>query len=93
MWYNPNENDQTEILLAEVENFEPFKRWLDVMHNNSAVCIPATKELKDTPPEEAEMYQRLKIKRVLVVPIKPRPTGFLVVRNPHEFMGEIILDK
>ena len=31
VWYNPNGNDQTEILLAEVENFEPFKRWLDFM--------------------------------------------------------------
>ena len=86
VWYNPHGNDQTEILLAEVENFEPFKRWLDVMHNNSAVCIPATKELKDAPPEEAEMYQRLKIRSALAVPIKPRPTGFLVVRNPQRYL-------
>lgn len=85
VWYNPNGNDQTEVLLAEVENFEPFKRWLDVMNNNGALCIPATKELKDAPPEEAEMYRRLKIKNALAVPITPRPTGFLVVRNPKRY--------
>ena len=85
VWYNPNGNDQTEMLLTEVESFEPFKRWLDVMHDNGALCIPATKELKDAPPEEAEMYRRLKIKNALAVPITPRPTGFLVVRNPQRY--------
>lgn len=86
VWYKPDGKDETEILLADVENFEPFTRWLNVMHNNSTVCIPATKELKDAPPEEMEMYQRLKIRRVLAVPIKPRPTGFLVVRNPQRHL-------
>lgn len=85
VWYNPSINDQTEVLLAEIESFEPFKRCLDVMHNNGSLYIPATKELKDAPPEEAEMYQRLKIKSALTVPIKPRPTGFLVVRNPQRY--------
>ena len=32
------------------------------------------------------MYQRLKIKKLITVPIKPRPTGFLVVRNPQQYI-------
>ena len=85
VWYNPNGNDQTTVLLAEVESFDFFSRWNDAMQNNNALCIPSTKDLKDVPPEEAEMYRRLKIKNALAVPITPRPTGFLVVRNPKRY--------
>ena len=56
------------------------------MRNNTAVSIPSTADLPDAPPEEAEMYQRLEIKKALAVPIKPRPTGFLVVRNPQRYL-------
>ena len=31
-------------------------------------------------------YQRLKIRSALAVPIKPRPTGFLVVRNTQRYL-------
>ena len=86
VWYNPNGNDKTTVLLAEIESFEFFSRWKTAMQTNNAVAIPSTKELTDAPPEEAEMYQRLKIRRALAVPIKPRPTGFLVVRNPQRYL-------
>lgn len=86
VWYNPNGNDQTTVLLAEIESFDFFSRWDAAMQNNTALAIPSTRELKDAPPEEAEMYRRLKIKKVLAVPIRPRPTGFLVVRNPQRYL-------
>ncbi len=87
VWYNPNGNDQTEVLLAEVENFEPFNRWLNVMRNNGALCVPSVKDLTDAPPEEMAMYHRLKIEKALAVPIKPRPTGFFVIRNPQRYIN------
>ena len=87
VWYNPHDNDRTAVLLAEVESFNFFSRWQDAMRNNTAVSIPSTADLPDAPPEEAEMYQRLEIKKALAVPIKPRPTGFLVVRNPQRYLN------
>ena len=86
VWYNPHDDDHTAELLAEVESFDFFSRWEAVMQSNTALSIPSTKDLKDAPPEEAEMYQRLKIKKLIAVPIKPRPTGFLVVRNPQRYI-------
>lgn len=85
VWFNPNGNDKTVTLLSEVENFEPFNRWLNAMNNNDALIIESTDKLTDVPPEEKEMYRRLSITGVLAVPIKPRPTGFLVVRNPQRY--------
>ena len=87
VWYNSHDDDQTTILLAEVETFDYFSRWKTAMQNNNAVVIPSTKELTDASPEEAEMYERLKIEKALAVPIKPRPTGFLVVRNPQRYIN------
>ena len=86
VWYNPHSDDHTAELLAEVESFDFFSRWEAVMQSNTALSIPSTKDLKDAPLEEAEMYQRLKIKKLIAVPIKPRPTGFLVVRNPQRYI-------
>ena len=87
VWYNPHDDDHTAELLAEVESFDFFSRWEAAMQDNNAMSIPSTKDLKDAPPEEAEMYQRLKIKKLIAVPIKPRPTGFLVVRNPQRYIN------
>lgn len=87
VWYNSHDDDQTTILLAEVETFDYFSRWKTAMQNNNAVVIPSTKALTDASPEEAEMYERLKIEKALAVPIKPRPTGFLVVRNPQRYIN------
>jgi len=86
VWYNSHDDDQTTVLLAEVESFDYFSRWKTAMQNNNAVVIPSTKALTDVSPEEAEMYERLKIEKALAVPIKPRPTGFLVVRNPQRYI-------
>lgn len=83
VWYNPHENDQTAILLQEFESAEFFSRWIDAMHNNRALFFLSLDELSDAPPEELKLYHHLNIRQLLAVPIKPRPTGFLVVRNPQ----------
>lgn len=53
------------------------------MHNNRALFFLSLDELSDAPPEELKLYHHLNIRQLLAVPIKPRPTGFLVVRNPQ----------
>lgn len=87
VWYNPNGDDMTETLLSEVESFEPFSRWLNAMNSNNALFVLSTEDLTDAPPQEMEMYQRLRIKKLLAVPIIPRPTGFFVVRNPQRYIN------
>lgn len=86
VWYNPNENDQTAILLQEFESSEFFSRWIDALHQNSALYFHSLMELVDTSPHELELYKHLNVRCLLAVPIKPRPTGFLVVRNPQRYI-------
>ena len=87
VWYNTGEVDQTNELLQEFESSEFVTRWIDAMRENTPISFDNMNELKDASPEELKLYKHLAIKTLLAVPVKPRPTGFLVVRNPHRYLG------
>lgn len=87
VWYNKNPEDQTELLVNEFESSEFLYRWVAAMKGNLAVIVPDREEIKDTYPDEYNLYQRLRIYSVLSVPVKPRPTGFLAVRNPKRYIN------
>lgn len=87
VWYNSSSNDRTEAILHEFESAEFFHRWINAMHNNMPIVIPDIDQVKQTDPSEYEVYQRLLCKSVLAVPVKPRPTGFLVIRNPKRYIN------
>jgi len=85
MWYNASNEDETSALVKEYESAELLDRWITAMHNNQAIFIPNVEKLKGSFPEEYELYHRLKIRSLLAVPVKPRPVGYLVVRNPTQY--------
>ena len=41
---------------------------------------------------EYALYERVKLYSVLAVPVKPRPCGFLVVRNPQRYVDAAFAD-
>lgn len=86
VWFNPHGEDKTTQLLQEYESADFFRRWIDAMNDNSALYILSADELPDAPPEELNLYHHLDIRKLLAVPVKPRPTGFLVVRNPQRYI-------
>lgn len=85
-WYNPSPNDKTLDLLQEFESAEFLHRWVTAMHDNTAIVVPDMEEVREQFPGEYAVYQRLMAKSVLVVPVKPRPMGFLVIRNPRRYL-------
>lgn len=87
VWYNKNPEDQTELLVNEFESSEFLYRWVAAMKENLAVIVPDREKIKDTYPDEYDLYRRLRIHSVLSVPVKPRPTGFLAVRNPKRYIN------
>lgn len=87
VWYNKNPEDQTELLVNEFESSEFLYRWVAAMKENLAVIVPDREEIKDTYPDEYNLYQRSHIYSALSVPVKPRPTGFLAVRNPKRYFN------
>ena len=86
-WYNTHTIDQTRELMEEFESTECMKQWLESMYENQPICIPDVSMLQDSSPDEFAMYQKLRADAILAVPVFPRPTGFLVVRNPKKHIS------
>jgi len=86
VWYNNLTGDQSETLLHEFESAECFHRWLDAMNGNRAIIIPDVEQVKESDHMEYEFYIKQHCKSLLAVPVKPRPTGFLVIRNPKRYI-------
>lgn len=87
-WYNPSPEDKTLNLLQEFESAAFLDRWVEAMHSNDAVIVTDEEAIRDKFPGEYEIYQRLFCQGILAVPVKPRPTGFLVIRNPKKHAKE-----
>lgn len=85
-WYNINSDDKTKYLINEFEFSEFLVRWIDAMKKNYAIIIPSIDMIEKEYPEEYELYQRLQADSIIGVPIKPRPTAFLIVRNPKRYI-------
>ena len=86
IWFNKNPDDKTTIMLNEIESADFMYRWVTAMKNNLPIIVEDREQIKKDFPDEYEMYQRLRIHSVLAVPVKPRPTGFLAVRNPKRYI-------
>lgn len=81
-WYNTQPSDRTTEITNEFESATKLDRWVAAMKNSDKVYVCDTEAVRKDYPEECEVYDRLYIKTILAVPVKPRPLGFLAVRNP-----------
>ena len=86
VWYNPRSNSHETELLEEFESAEFLPRWIQAIKENDAIIVTDAEEIKTTYPSEYDVYQRLRVEKILAVPVKPRPTGFLAIRNPQRYM-------
>jgi len=72
----------TKMYLEEFEPLSVVPRWVAAMELNQAIALQDREKIKNEYPEEYALYERVKLYSVLAVPVKPRPCGFLAVRNP-----------
>ena len=86
-WYNTNPNDRTVSLIEEIESAEHLYRWIAAIRDSHAMIIYDKEDVKLLHPEEYAEYERFGVNSILGVPIKPRPTGFLIVRNPKRYLN------
>ena len=93
VWFNTNPHDRTKELVRDFEEIAIMQRWLAAMENNDALIIPDVSSIKHEEPREYAVYQKLSIQSFIAVPVKPRPLGFLVVRNPRKNTTESSLLK
>lgn len=87
-WYNPCKIDLTEQLVAECENMEFLPRWIESICTGDPIILPDVESIKLTHPKEYDLLRRVRASSVLAVPIKPRPMGFVVVRNPQRYIHD-----
>ena len=85
-WLSMKSNDMTRSYLDEFEPTAPVPRWLDAMELNQALALKDREQIKDEYPEEYALYERVKLHSVIAVPVKPRPCGFLALRNPQRYV-------
>lgn len=84
-WYNTYPEDKTMQLTGEFESAAKLPRWVTAMKENKNIAVLDAEEVRESFPEEYAVYQQLQIESILAVPVKPRPMGFLAVRNPKRF--------
>lgn len=83
-WYNRQSGAMAKTLVQEFEVME-YKRWIDSLKNHTAMIIDDVEAVRETYPEEYELYTRLGVKNLMAVPFWKGPTGFLVLKNPKRF--------
>ena len=83
-WYNRETGPMAKTLADEIEVME-YQRWIDSLRNHTAMVIENYNDVRDTYPEEYELYQRLRVNNLMAVPFWKGPTGFLVLRNPKRY--------
>ena len=81
-----NEEVVAKEKLEPYESADILPRWIKALKEDCPMIVKNTEEIKNTYPEEYDLYERLNVESVIAVPIRPRPFGFLIVRNPKQHL-------
>ena len=87
-WYNDGPEDKTTVLTNEFESAEFLDRWVRTVSRGTPIVVPDAEEVKESYPEEYNLYQRLGIQSVLAIPLEPRPVALIAVRNPKRYIHQ-----
>lgn len=90
VFYNDKTGSSTETLIAEAESFEQVARWVNAITSCEPIIIEDIENIRDSAPEEYELYKRLDTVSVLAVPYRNCNSGFMVVRNPKRFKDNYV---
>ena len=83
-WYNRTQGPMAKTLMEEVELME-YQRWIDSLKNHTAMIVEDIESIRDTYPNEYELYSRVQVNNLIAVPFWKGPTGFLVLKNPKRY--------
>ena len=87
IWYSTDEADTTDQYIEPYESADFLPRWIKALKEDRPMVVDDIETIKDTFPQEYELYRRLFVDSILAVPIRPRPFGFLLVRNPRRYIN------
>ena len=87
-WYNNAAEDKTTSLLNELESSEFLYRWVHAFRENEPMIVLDAESIKDEYPAEYDLYQRLGLHSALAVPVRPRPSALIAVRNTTRYQTQ-----
>ncbi len=87
-WYNDSVEDKTTSLLHELESADFLYRWVRAFRANEPMIVLDAEAVKKDYPDEYDLYQRLGINSVLAVPVCPRPSALIAVRNMTRYQSQ-----
>lgn len=87
-WYNNATEDKTTSLLNELESADFLYRWVHAFRENEPMIVLNAESVKEEYPAEYDLYQRLGIHSVLAVPVRPRPSALIAVRNMTRYQSQ-----
>lgn len=87
-WYNDSVEDKTTSLLHELESADFLYRWVRTFRANEPMIVLDAEAVKKDYPDEYDLYQRLGINSVLAVPVRPRPSALIAVRNMTRYQSQ-----
>lgn len=87
-WYNNAAEDKTTSLLNELESADFLYRWVQAFRENKPMIVLDAESVKEDYPAEYDLYQRLGIHSVLAVPVRPRPSALIAVRNTTRYQTQ-----
>lgn len=91
LWFNGKTGGMTPTTFMELEEGDYLPRWIESIQMGKPMIVPDVEAIRDTHPEEYEVYTRLKAHSLIAVPFWKRPTGFLLVRNPKRYVNHTSL--
>ena len=84
-WFNPDPKITKLQRMYEFENFFPMQTWQRAIKTGQPIVILDVNEVARTSPQEYQTYRRLDVHTLISIPFGPKPTGFLVLRNPKQY--------
>ena len=85
VWYDVQKGANKSILIKELEYSDDFSRWVKCLRASQPVIIENCDAVAD--PAEHSFYKHVGAKSVLAVPFWKHPTGFLVLKNPRQYIS------
>ena len=86
-WYNRTTGGMTKpkLNLDQYGISGELPRWRNAIEQNTPIIIENVEMLKETLPEEYDIFIRQEVKSILAVPFNKREKGVLLLRNPKRY--------
>lgn len=86
-WYNRATDGMTKTKtdMDQYGIFGELPRWKNAIEQNIPIIIKDVETLKETIPDEYNIFIRQEVKSILAVPFNKREKGVLLLRNPKRY--------